>query len=144
MKDKITRALPYVIIAADIVMLWANATNNDWITLDNLRTQLMYLTGHFMDIRFYDWIFDCLQWLPEKYSDHCMEEYSNHLAAQLYTHKWSLLLAGNLLALPVWMRSPDCILPIFLLKHDYSTSIPACAVIQQIAWTKCDTFVAGA
>lgn len=144
MKNKITQALPYVIIATDVVMLWANATNNDWITLDHLRTQMMYLTGHFLDIRLYDWIFDCLQSLPEKYSDYYMEEYFNHLAAQIYTYKWSLFLAFGSFVLPVWMKSPDYVLPIVLLKFEYWTKFPARLATRFVAWAKCNVIIAGA
>ncbi len=138
MKDKITRALPYVVIVLDIIMLWANATNNDWITLDNLRTQMVHFTGHWLDIRWYDWIFDCLQSLPEKYSDFCTEEYSHHLAERLYSCKFNAPCEGYSFVLQYWTKLPDCILPNVLPHYDDLMEVTARNLVTTpVVWLTC-------
>ncbi|MFN7117390.1 MAG: hypothetical protein ACK4TA_11365 [Saprospiraceae bacterium] len=88
MKETLYRVLPYLAMAMDLLMLWANVTDNDLFTLDHLRFQLMHLTGHLVEVRFYDWIFDCLQSLPEKYSDYHTEELTHQLIEKLDLHYW--------------------------------------------------------
>lgn len=88
MKEHWHRVLPYAAIALDLLALWANATDNDFVTLDNLKFHLIHLTEHLIDARWYDWIFDCLQSFPEKYSDLNTEEFAQQLTENLILHCW--------------------------------------------------------
>ncbi|MBK7869217.1 MAG: hypothetical protein IPJ74_00345 [Saprospiraceae bacterium] len=72
-------------MAIDVVALWACATNNDFISLDNLRLQIIHLTGHLLDVRIYDWIFDCLQSMPDKYSEPSLEAFT-HKVTEFVNH----------------------------------------------------------
>ncbi|MDX1942131.1 MAG: hypothetical protein SFU99_16325 [Saprospiraceae bacterium] len=74
------KALPYMAMALDVIALWACATDNDFISLDNLRLQIIHLTGHLLDVRVYDWIFDCLQSMPDKYSEPSLEAFTHKVS----------------------------------------------------------------
>lgn len=88
MKVTLCRVMPFAAMAMDLWMLCANANGIELFTLDHLRTQLMHLTGHLLDVRWYDWIFDCLQSLPDKYSDFNSEELTHQLTAKLDALFW--------------------------------------------------------
>ncbi len=90
MKLTLYRVMPFAAMAMDLWMLWANASGIELFTLDHLRTQLMHLTGHLLDVRCYDWIFDCLQSLPDNYSDFNSEELMHQLTAKLDALYWMI------------------------------------------------------
>lgn len=95
MKEHWHRVLPYAAIALDLLTLWANATNNDFVTLDNLKFHLIHWTEHLIDAQWYAWIFDCLQSFPEKYSDLHTEEFAQQLTDNWSLHGWYLIIAAS-------------------------------------------------
>lgn len=88
MKAYWRRGLPYAAIVFDLLVLWATITDNDVVTLENLRFQLLQLTGHLIDARLYDWVFDFLQSLPEKYSDFYTEDLTHQLTEKFDPFYW--------------------------------------------------------